>query len=120
FSIFSSRRRHTSCSRDWSSDVCSSDLFLFKGYGVQHHAIADQVEGVVVEHAGRNGVQHHFLVIDIQGMARIGTTLESGYNIIFARKVIYDLAFAFIAPLQPQQYIYHCIFMIYGLKEEQK
>src|SRR5690606_40670148 len=22
----SSRRRHTSCSRDWSSDVCSSDL----------------------------------------------------------------------------------------------
>src|SRR2546429_7109151 len=25
---FSSRRRHTSCSRDWSSDVCSSDLAL--------------------------------------------------------------------------------------------
>src|SRR3989304_1668826 len=24
--IFSSRRRHTRCSRDWSSDVCSSDL----------------------------------------------------------------------------------------------
>src|SRR5205809_136919 len=23
--FFSSRRRHTSCSRDWSSDVCSSD-----------------------------------------------------------------------------------------------
>mgnify|MGYP007135085352 CR=1 FL=1 len=23
---FSSRRRHTRCSRDWSSDVCSSDL----------------------------------------------------------------------------------------------
>src|SRR6266542_5564864 len=23
---FSSRRRHTSCYRDWSSDVCSSDL----------------------------------------------------------------------------------------------
>src|SRR2546429_5600816 len=25
--LFSSRRRHTRCSRDWSSDVCSSDLF---------------------------------------------------------------------------------------------
>src|SRR2546429_1154038 len=25
--FFSSRRRHTRCSRDWSSDVCSSDLF---------------------------------------------------------------------------------------------
>src|SRR2546422_4233899 len=26
--FFSSRRRHTRCSRDWSSDVCSSDLTL--------------------------------------------------------------------------------------------
>src|SRR2546422_11470873 len=26
FFFFSSRRRHTRCSRDWSSDVCSSDL----------------------------------------------------------------------------------------------
>src|SRR6266542_5783772 len=29
--FFSSRRRHTSCYRDWSSDVCSSDL-LDSGY----------------------------------------------------------------------------------------
>src|SRR5690606_41202677 len=26
--FFSSRRRHTRFSRDWSSDVCSSDLFF--------------------------------------------------------------------------------------------
>src|SRR5215813_14292923 len=26
FFFFSSRRRHTRCGRDWSSDVCSSDL----------------------------------------------------------------------------------------------
>src|SRR2546429_4304275 len=26
--FFSSRRRHTRCSRDWSSDVCSSDLHV--------------------------------------------------------------------------------------------
>src|SRR5207245_5394587 len=25
--FFSSRRRHTRCYRDWSSDVCSSDLY---------------------------------------------------------------------------------------------
>src|SRR5216684_6924065 len=25
--FFSSRRQHTRCSRDWSSDVCSSDLY---------------------------------------------------------------------------------------------
>src|SRR5690554_7577732 len=31
FFFFSSRRRHTRCGRDWSSDVCSSDLekYLF-------------------------------------------------------------------------------------------
>src|SRR5690606_39298245 len=26
--VFASRRRHTNISRDWSSDVCSSDLHL--------------------------------------------------------------------------------------------
>src|SRR6266700_4244112 len=31
FFFFSSRRRHTSFSRDWSSDVCSSDLALADG-----------------------------------------------------------------------------------------
>src|SRR5207245_8061493 len=28
--FFSSRRRHTRCYRDWSSDVCSSDLTLLQ------------------------------------------------------------------------------------------
>src|SRR5690606_40550447 len=30
FFFFSSRRRHTRFSRDWSSDVCSSDLTILK------------------------------------------------------------------------------------------
>src|SRR2546429_3399596 len=38
--FFSSRRRHTRCSRDWSSDVCSSDLVALPGTqavgGVSH------------------------------------------------------------------------------------
>src|SRR2546422_3368310 len=34
FFFFSSRRRHTRCSRDWSSDVCSSDL---PRYGLLAH-----------------------------------------------------------------------------------
>src|SRR5712675_2253790 len=42
FFFFSSRRRHTRCSRDWSSDVCSSDL------GARSHA--DPAPG-----AGRRG-----------------------------------------------------------------
>src|SRR2546422_11600887 len=35
FFFFSSRRRHTRCSRDWSSDVCSSDLHR-DGEWVEH------------------------------------------------------------------------------------
>src|SRR5215813_14690024 len=33
FFFFSSRRRHTRCGRDWSSDVCSSDL-IQRGLGL--------------------------------------------------------------------------------------
>src|SRR2546422_6334340 len=36
--FFSSRRRHTRCSRDWSSDVCSSDLFAEAGVKSAFHA----------------------------------------------------------------------------------
>src|SRR6266498_4312357 len=32
--FFSSRRRHTRCGRDWSSDVCSSDLDRRGGPGL--------------------------------------------------------------------------------------
>src|SRR5690348_13060737 len=32
FFFFSSRRRHTSWTGDWSSDVCSSDLFSLVAY----------------------------------------------------------------------------------------
>src|SRR5690606_39534809 len=35
--FFSSRRRHTRFSRDWSSDVCSSDLLEQQGVGVGLH-----------------------------------------------------------------------------------
>src|SRR6266511_3233965 len=36
FFFFSSRRRHTRFSRDWSSDVCSSDLDDHPGEGILH------------------------------------------------------------------------------------
>src|SRR5207245_6334441 len=44
FFFFSSRRRHTRCYRDWSSDVCSSDL------GAHHHG---EVESVIYVVSGR-------------------------------------------------------------------
>src|SRR2546429_8319969 len=41
FFFFSSRRRHTRCSRDWSSDVCSSDLAhdVLHGRGEEVHRL---------------------------------------------------------------------------------
>src|SRR5256884_2584456 len=37
--FFSSRRRHTRCSRDWSSDVCSSDLERVPPRGLGRHVL---------------------------------------------------------------------------------
>src|SRR5437870_5908211 len=38
--FFSSRRRHTSWPRDWSSDVCSSDLLLLARATIRKREIA--------------------------------------------------------------------------------
>src|SRR5262245_62426948 len=38
--FFSSRRRHTRCLSDWSSDVCSSDLEIFSRTADDEQAIA--------------------------------------------------------------------------------
>src|SRR2546422_2203482 len=57
FFFFSSRRRHTRCSRDWSSDVCSSDL-TSSGTGAMEGALANLLspgERVLVGTAGEFG-----------------------------------------------------------------
>src|SRR3989304_1949477 len=41
--FFSSRRRHTRCSRDWSSDVCSSDLGIAIGLITEWYTSASPV-----------------------------------------------------------------------------
>src|SRR2546422_8481789 len=44
FFFFSSRRRHTRCSRDWSSDVCSSDLEVGAGHHRPPHLLHEHDE----------------------------------------------------------------------------
>src|SRR5690606_26263452 len=51
FFFFSSRRRHTRFSRDWSSDVCSSDLFVHDGDAVRD---GQRLLLIVGYHNGRN------------------------------------------------------------------
>src|SRR5690606_41049598 len=47
--FFSSRRRHTSFSRDWSSDVCSSDLFAQEAQGMPRMWMTGVAKGDFVD-----------------------------------------------------------------------
>src|SRR5690554_1254682 len=49
----SSRRRHTRCGRDWSSDVCSSDLQRAQAFATRFHMVG--------AHYGERGVGGGFL-----------------------------------------------------------
>src|SRR3989442_7893413 len=66
--FFSSRRRHTRCGRDWSSDVCSSDLFaldtLNHAYVVGSTLPRDQVSAALAVDSGAMGA----LASDSSGM----------------------------------------------------
>src|SRR5690606_41201449 len=69
---FSSRRRHTRFSRDWSSDVCSSDLSQ-KGYTGNVYIDAYELDGTLLYRIDlgvniRAGAHYtQFLVYDFDG-----------------------------------------------------
>src|SRR5476651_1534781 len=56
FFFFSSRRRHTRYWRDWSSDVCSSDLRIIEIYGPESSGKTTLALHVVAEAQKRGGV----------------------------------------------------------------
>src|SRR5207245_7984780 len=52
--VFSGRRRHTRCYRDWSSDVCSSDLFVLRELrGLSYKEIAEDLGDLLVGKAAQ-------------------------------------------------------------------
>src|SRR5690606_39368627 len=70
FFFFSSRRRHTRFSRDWSSDVCSSDLAPPGGEALTElltrlRAFLASIEGgdaLLITHAGPIRALHHLVL----------------------------------------------------------
>src|SRR2546429_5219092 len=70
--FFSSRRRHTRCSRDWSSDVCSSDLQFGKKIAIHSYGPAGARDAV---RAGTDSLEHATDMDDatIAEMAKHGT-----------------------------------------------
>src|SRR6266511_3777220 len=83
FFFFSSRRRHTIFSRDWSSDVCSSDLDwrseIHRTKAVPrvalmaHHPIERAISAV-----GRIGPQRKLLVLLCHERSGVGTPRKRG------------------------------------------
>src|SRR5690606_41603383 len=71
--FFSSRRRHTRFSRDWSSDVCSSDLTRF---GVMKHLRVLEEAGLVVTH--RSGREKLHYLNPRSEERRVGKECRSG------------------------------------------
>src|SRR2546429_4856772 len=63
FFFFSSRRRHTRCSRDWSSDVCSSDLVHDDAFAVREHQSVGRPE--VNGEVGRKQTKHRPHVVTV-------------------------------------------------------
>src|SRR2546422_5103505 len=61
FFFFSSRRRHTRCSRDWSSDVCSSDLVIHgHAVPVEVDRCRERIQGTAL------GFRYHLIYVELQ------------------------------------------------------
>src|SRR5687768_17654872 len=71
FFFFSSRRRHTRCSRDWSSDVCSSDLIA-------------ELAGVAP--IGLEPKRRTIVVVDRSEERRVGKSVDLGGRRIIKKK----------------------------------
>src|SRR5258705_9888083 len=82
--FFSSRRRHTRCLSDWSSDVCSSDLL--KALEFVKGGIVGQIHSVSLEraHEGLEPIGHSLnikrqhLIPDALGLLLGGVALLDG------------------------------------------
>src|SRR5206468_5023991 len=68
--LFSSRRRHTRSDRDWSSDVCSSDLGQVENLPWVDLAVPDKLDQVRQEPAHRSRTSMYVNVGEEQLYAR--------------------------------------------------
>src|SRR5438067_13364310 len=84
FFFFSSRRRHTRSKRDWSSDVCSSDLVKSGDFVV---AAPDQVSAFLTSQQadfdiGRQPVEHYVATKNVQVNPAIVTEIKNMQRVL--------------------------------------
>src|SRR6476659_5283020 len=90
FFFFSSRRRHTRCLSDWSSDVCSSDLRSASIFWIEHpgEKIKTNPDTPWTKHLVDNpGPMETGRLYDIDGDGRLdilpnGTTFAAWYELL--------------------------------------
>src|SRR5205809_5250762 len=80
--FFSSRRRHTRCSRDWSSDLCSSDLVGDGGGGAPGFWSDVYMSGTTFFTLGLGDV------VPRTALAKTLTVIEAGTGFAFLAAVI--------------------------------
>src|SRR5699024_11683025 len=80
--FFSSRRRHTRSKRDWSSDVCSSDLGQGTGQALNFGAIYEQAGLEGGANFGLTIAALGFLVACIGGVIYINVMHKKGKIVI--------------------------------------
>src|SRR5690606_40003354 len=83
---FSSRRRHTSFSRDWSSDVCSSDLLIEVTHG-------DGLGGGSVNYGFPAHTDEEYLgaVIPLMKRAKVSALLLPGIGTVDHLRMAHEL-----------------------------
>src|SRR5437868_15540960 len=81
FFFFSSRRRHTRSKRDWSSDVCSSDLAFPQGRALPDREVCDRAPVVSTRRARPRPHQ-----AERSEERRVGKSVEHGGRRVMKKK----------------------------------
>src|SRR5690606_40304706 len=76
--FFSSRRRHTRFSRDWSSDVCSSDLLAGVHEQREHPAITPQQQAAIWREVAQRLITQRVDDRQMGGVERFPRVEENG------------------------------------------
>src|SRR5690625_960336 len=113
--FFSSRRRHTRLPRDWSSDVCSSDLERYI------ETFADLGADLLTVHYEACTHLHRTLQAIKQAGMKTGVALNPHTNVLLLEDIIQDVDMVLLMSVNPgfggQKFIENTYKKIHQLKE---
>src|SRR5699024_11594382 len=78
--FFSSRRRHTRSKRDWSSDVCSSDLEQYQLQSDQTRVGSEENHGIAGKYSDRDAPPYHVVRHSHWGVACLSSVIAGRQN----------------------------------------